>query len=723
MISGRWSAGVVVNGERNIVQRNIIGTDVNGTVALGNNRGVNIVGRVRNRNVPTFDNFIVENVISASGPASFILGSSGFGVGLGGTKNVIIGNKIGLDTTGRLIFDANGNSLGNAHKGVFGGGVNNVVGGTTPEKRNIISGNGAGGIVLGGTGHLIRGNYVGTDITGTVAFGNGGIGNSVGIDAPGSGIRIGGTDHDLGVCNRACNLVAGSTRYGVQISGNDNRLEGNFIGTDITGTTNTDALGNTFGNNAGVIVSGFDNVVGGTATGAGNLISGNRGPDEKGFAVGGVRLRGIGFGRHLVQGNPIGTQADGTSPLGNSLAGVFIDGQQNTIGGTAPGAGNVIAYNTSDGVAVPDSRFSACGNDFSGHGNSILGNSIHSNGSLTVSDNNLGIDLGSSAASTGAFGIEVTLNDVRDPDCGGNNKQNVPDLTSATSVSGSTAVVGTLNSTPNTGFRIEFFANSVLDPSGHGEGEKFLGSTKVRTDANGDVSFTAILPVKVPASQRFITATATSQISDTSEFSGGVEVPVADLSLTKSDAPDPVTVGQDVTYTLTITNNGPADSTGATVIDNLPAGVVFVLARIHRWTGMDGVRTAEGGEGVTGAMIRARIWVDGRLAGGLQALLGAPMAAYSGCGERDGGIGHGKRRSRTGLARVCGDVGLAGGSVADGRRQAGSGMARSRARARLNWSSQGQRRGRCRVNRRAERVIRPAKAKTRRLRVLVVTIC
>ena len=147
------------------------------------------------------------------------------------------------------------------------------------------------------------------------------------------------------------------------------------------------------------------------------------------------------------------------------------------------------------------------------------------------------------------------------------------------------------------------------------------------------------------------------------------------------------------------------------------------LARIHRRTGMDGVRTAEGGEGVTGAMIRARTWVDGRLAGGLQALLGAPMAAYSGCGEPDGGIGHGKRRSRTGLARVCGDVGLAGGSVADGLRQAGSGMARSRARARLNFSCHGQLCGRCRVNRRAERVIRPARAKTRRLRVLVVTIC
>ena len=95
------------------------------------------------------------------------------------------------------------------------------------------------------------------------------------------------------------------------------------------------------------------------------------------------------------------------------------------------------------------------------------------------------------------------------------------------------------------------------------------------------------------------------------------------------------------------------------------------------------------------------------------------MAAYSGCGEGDGGIGHGKRRSRTGLARVGGDVG----SVADGRRQAGSGMARSRARVRLNFSSQGQRLGRCRVSRRAERVSRPAREKNRRRRVLVFTIC
>ena len=64
-----------------------------------------------------------------------------------------------------------------------------------------------------------------------------------------------------------------------------------------------------------------------------------------------------------------------------------------------------------------------------------------------------------------------------------------------------------------------------------------------------------------------------------------------------------------------------------------------------------------------------------------------------------------------------------GGSVADGRRQAGNGRARNRARARLNWVFQGQRWGRCKVRRRAERVSRPAREQKRRRRVLVVTTC
>ena len=88
-------------------------------------------------------------------------------------------------------------------------------------------------------------------------------------------------------------------------------------------------------------------------------------------------------------------------------------------------------------------------------------------------------------------------------------------------------------------------------------------------------------------------------------------------------------------------------------------------------------------------MIRARIRVDGKLEGDLQALSGAPMAAYRGCGERDGRIGHGKRRSRGPRWReLAGTFNWPdGGSVGDGLRQAGNGMARSRAKARLNWVS------------------------------------
>ena len=107
-------------------------------------------------------------------------------------------------------------------------------------------------------------------------------------------------------------------------------------------------------------------------------------------------------------------------------------------------------------------------------------------------------------------------------------------------------------------------------------------------------------------------------------------------------------------------------------------------------------------------MIRARIRVDGRLAGGLQAFLGAPVAACSGCGERNGGTGTARGARGPGWRELAGtfswpDVG----TVADGRRQAGSGMARSRAGARVTFSSRGQRWGRCRVSRRAGRVSRP----------------
>ena len=97
------------------------------------------------------------------------------------------------------------------------------------------------------------------------------------------------------------------------------------------------------------------------------------------------------------------------------------------------------------------------------------------------------------------------------------------------------------------------------------------------------------------------------------------------------DTDDAERLAQDPAMRVTVGWQGAVKQAAST--NTMSRFETEVLTLIHRWTGMDGVRTAEGGEGVTGAMIRARIWVGGRLAGGLQALLGAVMAAYSGCGE------------------------------------------------------------------------------------------
>ena len=119
------------------------------------------------------------------------------------------------------------------------------------------------------------------------------------------------------------------------------------------------------------------------------------------------------------------------------------------------------------------------------------------------------------------------------------------------------------------------------------------------------------------------------------------------------------------------------------------------------------------GEGATGEMAWA-LGVDGRPAEGLQSPHRAPKALCGSCDARDGERIRSRGLSRPGWREIAGTLG----QLQDGRRQAGNGMACSRAKARLNWVSQGQRRGRCKVRRRAERVIRPTRAKTRRLKGL-----
>jgi uncharacterized repeat protein (TIGR01451 family) len=171
---------------------------------------------------------------------------------------------------------------------------------------------------------------------------------------------------------------------------------------------------------------------------------------------------------------------------------------------------------------------------------------------------------------------------------GGNNLQNFPVITSVLTSDGTTTISGTLNSTPNTQFFIEFFSNPACDTLGNGEGQTFLGSTSITTDANGNATFQPTLATATAPGQ-FITATATaldanSVPRDTSEFSAcrAVAAPPAqvDLSLTKTDSPDPAVVGGALTYTITVGNNTPTPSgtpeaANVVVTDTLPAGVSF----------------------------------------------------------------------------------------------------------------------------------------------------
>jgi hypothetical protein len=348
------------------------------------------------------------------------------------------------------------------------------------------------GIFIGSGGNVIEGNFIGTDVTGSA-----GLGNGAGVPIfSASGNTIGGTTAG------ARNVISGNEGYGVGIfdSSTGNLVQGNFIGTDATGTVD-------LGNSAyGVVIyysGASNNIIGGTTAEARNIISGND--------VGGISLWN-GVTGNLVQGNFIGTDVTGTVDLGNVWGGVSIgDASNNIVGGTTSGAGNIISGNDMNGVDIAGSGAT---------GNLVQGNFIFSNAGL-------GIDLG---------GDGMTPNDGGDGDTGANNLQNFPVLTSATSGS-SITIEGTLNSTANTEFRLEFFSNTACDPSGYGEGETFLGSTNVTTNGSGNVNFVANFPVTVPAGQ-FITSTATDPNNNTSEFSACLQVTTATVEATVDFAPD-----------------------------------------------------------------------------------------------------------------------------------------------------------------------------------------
>ena len=472
LISGN-NRGISIGGNGatgNVVQGNLIGTDKNGTADLGNSSHGIIIDESNNTIGGT-----------AAGAGNVISGNDADGVhflGSSTTGNVVHGNYIGTDVNGT-------SALGNSRDGVFiGGAPNNTIGGAAAGAGNVISGNGRYGIFIptgGATGNVVQGNLIGTDVSGTADVGNVLAGVRINLA---EGNTIGGTEAGAG------NVISGNDTEGVEITAHGNLVQGNLIGTDVNGTAD---LGNALN---GVRIAGQSNTIGGTEAGAGNIISGN---DSNGVLIHHVILSDP-SPSNLVQGNYIGTDVTGTSDLGNTQDGVLLQASNATIGGVATGTGNTIAFNGGDGVSAASS----------GPRHTIRGNAIHTNAGL-------GIDLGADG---------VTANDPNDADNGPNNLQNFPTLTLATSGPATTTIGGDLDSLASTAFTIEFFSNIGCDPSGNGEGRSFLGSTMVTTDVNGDVSFSVSFGSAVPSGQ-VITATATDETlaaGSTSEFSACEQV-------------------------------------------------------------------------------------------------------------------------------------------------------------------------------------------------------
>jgi hypothetical protein len=504
-IAGAFPQGNEVFGNR------IGDTDRDGFPTRGNQQeGVLIEGAPGNR----VGGVVGGNVILANGAAGVRI------TGTAATGNSIVGNRIGLDPG---LLDRLPLVAGNLD-GIRVESPGNLIGGANAGAGNVVSANRRHGIVLDGAnarGNRVEGNLVGTDPTSLSDFGNTMDGLRI-EGAPGN--TIGGPG-----------LLAGNTlsgnRVGLVISGlaaSGNLVQGNRIGTDSVG-------GVDLGNSAeGLLISGApDNTIGGTADGAGNLISGNNR---------GVRIDGTGATGNALQGNRIGTDHTGLLPLGNAIEGIIVSAgaSRNTIGGAQVAAGNAIQHNLGIGVRVQ-----------SGSGNAIRSNSIDTNGGPGIA-------------------LEAPGH--------ANGLQPAPTLTAAIRNAQRSSVQGTLQAAPGTSFTIELFASPQPDPTGRGEGRTPLGTVQTTTDASGRAAFAAVLEIAIPAGQ-VVTATATSPGGDTSEFSGAIGASAVSLAFASATAEVMESEG---TATLLVVRNGD------------PAGQVDVSYRIEG--GVSGVLSFAPGE-------------------------------------------------------------------------------------------------------------------------------
>ena len=363
-----------------MVQNNYIGVDITGNAAVPNsNQGLGIT---RANNTIVANNVISGNQYYSGAGFNVVidaLATPGLGVG-----TIVRGNFIGTNAAGTGVPTGEANSATGIL--VERGATGTIIGGTSAADRNVISGNsafsnnsGGAGIAItdaGTTGTVVEGNYIGTDVTGNTALAN--VGDGVAIDSGATNNTIGGT------AAGADNLISGNTQSGVLIHGSGtmgNTVAGNWIGLNANGSA-------AIPNDEGVYISGGAqaNFVGGTAAGAGNVISGSH--------YQGLIFQDAGTDGNVVQGNLFGLDPTGAVVIPNIDGELIYDGPQNNfLGGTTVAARNIFA----SGVQISGGTHLTAGN-------TISGNYIGTNATGTAITTDFAVDLnntvGTSAVNT-----------------------------------------------------------------------------------------------------------------------------------------------------------------------------------------------------------------------------------------------------------------------------------------------------------------------------------
>ena len=360
LISGNNGDGVqIANASTgNLVQGNFIGVNATGTAALGN--AGNSLGGVFISN--SNNNTIGGTAAGAGNVLSGNTGANAYGIQISSSSgNQVQGNIIGLNAaaTAKIQNDAGGI--------IILGGSANTIGGTTAAARNVVSGNGGAGMIILSDLTQVKGNYFGTNGTGSAALGNGA-----------SGILINGGDNNTigGTTAADRNIIGGNGNGGISIafSADNNTVQGNFIGTDVSGVNNL-SNGSVFPNV--LIINSINNIIGGTAAGSGNLIAFSQGP--------GVSVTGTGnaiLGNSIFSNSDLGIDlgADGPTPNDNCDGDSGANNKQNfpVITTVTPGASTTTIAGTINSTANTQFRIEvfvsdSCDPSGNGEGKVFLG--------------------------------------------------------------------------------------------------------------------------------------------------------------------------------------------------------------------------------------------------------------------------------------------------------------------------------------------------------------